>query len=89
MSCLASKNIAIVDHLFCDCGIISKFLQADRNPFLSRDSNVVRIMFDGIHDAIFCCKQINLSINFSTIGKCPSHWKTAIPGWKHWAYYKN
>ncbi|XP_009382444.2 uncharacterized protein LOC103970401 isoform X1 [Musa acuminata AAA Group] len=40
MSCLASKNIAIVDHLFCDCGIISKFLQADRNPFLSRDSNV-------------------------------------------------
>ncbi|URD86889.1 serine threonine-protein phosphatase 6 regulatory subunit [Musa troglodytarum] len=40
MLCLASKNIAIVDHLFCDCGIISKFLQADRNPFLSRDSNV-------------------------------------------------
>ncbi|XP_064995872.1 uncharacterized protein LOC135631829 isoform X2 [Musa acuminata AAA Group] len=40
MSCLASKNIAIVDHLFCDCCILSKFLQADRNPFLSRDSNV-------------------------------------------------
>ncbi|KAG1361540.1 serine/threonine-protein phosphatase 6 regulatory subunit 2 [Cocos nucifera] len=43
MSCLDSKHVAIVDHLFCECNIIQKFLQADKIPFLSRDSSAVTI----------------------------------------------
>lgn len=43
MSCLESKHVAIVDHLFCECNIIQKFLQADKIPFLSRDSTAVSI----------------------------------------------
>ncbi|KAJ4970638.1 hypothetical protein NE237_003737 [Protea cynaroides] len=39
LSCLESKSITIVDHLFRDCNLIEKFLQADRFPILSGDSN--------------------------------------------------
>ncbi|XP_043700608.1 serine/threonine-protein phosphatase 6 regulatory subunit 2-like isoform X2 [Telopea speciosissima] len=38
-SCLESKNITVIDHLFRDCNLIEKFLQADRLPILSGDSN--------------------------------------------------
>ncbi|KAH6827993.1 SIT4 phosphatase-associated family protein [Perilla frutescens var. hirtella] len=31
-SCLESKNSAIVDHLLVDCNLISKILQAEKNP---------------------------------------------------------
>ncbi|XP_042476246.1 serine/threonine-protein phosphatase 6 regulatory subunit 3-like isoform X2 [Macadamia integrifolia] len=39
LSCLESKNITIIDHLFRDCNLIEKFLQADRLSILSGDSN--------------------------------------------------
>ncbi|CAL9752851.1 unnamed protein product [Musa acuminata subsp. burmannicoides] len=47
ISCLESKNIAIVDHCFCECDIIAKFLQADKNPFFSIDSNAVTVPAPG------------------------------------------
>ncbi|ONK70694.1 uncharacterized protein A4U43_C04F550 [Asparagus officinalis] len=40
-ACLDSKNNAIVDHLFEDCNIINKFLQADKGSDLSTDSNLL------------------------------------------------
>ncbi|KAJ4979795.1 hypothetical protein NE237_010575 [Protea cynaroides] len=39
LSCLESKSITIIDHLFRDCNLIEKILQADRLPILSGDSN--------------------------------------------------
>ncbi|MBA0584575.1 hypothetical protein Gorai_015380, partial [Gossypium raimondii] len=39
LSCLESKNDAIVDHLLQECDLIGKFLQTDKNPVLSGDSN--------------------------------------------------
>lgn len=43
VSCLESKNAAIVDHLFRDCNLVQKFLEADKNPVLCCDANVVSI----------------------------------------------
>ncbi|XP_012476409.2 uncharacterized protein LOC105792397 isoform X1 [Gossypium raimondii] len=39
LSCLESKNDAIVDNLLQECDLIGKFLQTDKNPVLSGDSN--------------------------------------------------
>ncbi|KAJ6809621.1 serine/threonine-protein phosphatase 6 regulatory subunit 3-like isoform X1 [Iris pallida] len=39
MSCLDSKNTVVLDHLFHDCKMVEKFLQADKHPTLSPDSN--------------------------------------------------
>ncbi|XP_039139021.1 serine/threonine-protein phosphatase 6 regulatory subunit 3-like [Dioscorea cayenensis subsp. rotundata] len=41
VSCLESKNAAIVDHLFRDCNLVQKFLEADKNPVLCCDANVL------------------------------------------------
>ncbi|KAJ0967624.1 hypothetical protein J5N97_024541 [Dioscorea zingiberensis] len=41
VSCLESKNVAVVDHLFHDCNLIQKFLQADKNPVLPCDANML------------------------------------------------
>ncbi|XVF20243.1 hypothetical protein REPUB_Repub11eG0180900 [Reevesia pubescens] len=38
LSCLESKNDAIVDHLLRECDLIGKFLQTDKHPILSGDS---------------------------------------------------
>ncbi|WOL18073.1 serine/threonine-protein phosphatase 6 regulatory subunit 3-like [Canna indica] len=43
MSCLESKNVAFVDHLFCQCHIIAKFLRADKNSLLSSDTSAVTV----------------------------------------------
>ncbi|XP_020115075.1 serine/threonine-protein phosphatase 6 regulatory subunit 3-like isoform X3 [Ananas comosus] len=42
MACLESNRSAIIDHLFAECNIIRKFLNADKTPLLS-DSNPVTI----------------------------------------------
>ncbi|XP_072965394.1 uncharacterized protein [Typha angustifolia] len=42
LSALESKHSAIIDHIFGDCSIIEKLLQADKTPFLS-NSNAVTI----------------------------------------------
>ncbi|XVF05688.1 hypothetical protein REPUB_Repub05bG0194000 [Reevesia pubescens] len=39
LSCLESKNDAIVDHILQECDLIGKFLQTDKHPILSGDSN--------------------------------------------------
>ncbi|XP_077252908.1 uncharacterized protein LOC143892288 isoform X2 [Tasmannia lanceolata] len=39
-SCLDSKNTTFLDHLFQDCNLIGKILQADRHPTLSSDSSL-------------------------------------------------
>ncbi|KAK6271830.1 hypothetical protein POUND7_008913 [Theobroma cacao] len=39
LSCLESKNDSIVNHLLQECDLLGKFLQADKNPILSGDSN--------------------------------------------------
>lgn len=38
-SCLESKNNAIVDHLFQECGLVTKILRTDRSPVLSGELN--------------------------------------------------
>ncbi|KAL8141543.1 hypothetical protein V2J09_014575 [Rumex salicifolius] len=38
-SCMEGKNDNVIDHLFKECGLISKILQADAHPMLSCDSN--------------------------------------------------
>ncbi|KAG6478782.1 hypothetical protein ZIOFF_062226 [Zingiber officinale] len=47
VSCLESKNTAVVDYLFCECGIIAKFLLTDKNPFLSGESSVTTVPASG------------------------------------------
>ncbi|XWS74289.1 hypothetical protein CRYUN_Cryun02cG0202300 [Craigia yunnanensis] len=39
ISCLESKNDAIVDHLLQECDLIGRFLQTDKHPILSGDNN--------------------------------------------------
>ncbi|KAF7805598.1 serine/threonine-protein phosphatase 6 regulatory subunit 3 [Senna tora] len=39
LSCLESKNDAIIDHLLQECDLIGKFLQADKHPILSGINN--------------------------------------------------
>ncbi|XWS71831.1 hypothetical protein CRYUN_Cryun03dG0171400 [Craigia yunnanensis] len=39
LSCLESKNDAIVDHLLQECDLIGRFLQTDKHPILSGDNN--------------------------------------------------
>ncbi|XVE59091.1 hypothetical protein DITRI_Ditri05aG0017300 [Diplodiscus trichospermus] len=39
LSCLESKNDAIVDHLLQECDLIGRFLQTDKHPILSSDNN--------------------------------------------------
>ena len=43
LSCLESKNDAIVDHLLQECDLIGRFLQTDKHPILSGDSNQVDV----------------------------------------------
>nr|XP_043609147.1 serine/threonine-protein phosphatase 6 regulatory subunit 3-like isoform X2 [Erigeron canadensis] len=38
-SCLESTNDTIIDHLFQGCGLLTKILQTDNNPFLSGELN--------------------------------------------------
>ncbi|XP_042482545.1 serine/threonine-protein phosphatase 6 regulatory subunit 2-like [Macadamia integrifolia] len=49
VSCLSSKSIIMIDHLFKDCNLIEKFLQADRVPILSGDSNKPTLSAAGKH----------------------------------------
>ncbi|XP_073309780.1 uncharacterized protein [Primulina huaijiensis] len=37
--CLESKNSAILDHLFLECNLVGKVLQAEKRPMLSADVN--------------------------------------------------
>lgn len=41
VSCLESKNATLVDHLFRECSLVGKILQADRHPIVSSDSTLV------------------------------------------------
>ncbi|KAK8562293.1 hypothetical protein V6N12_010377 [Hibiscus sabdariffa] len=47
LSCLESKNDAIVGHLLQECDLIGKFLQTDKNPILSGDDNQPTLPFAG------------------------------------------
>ncbi|PPD86839.1 hypothetical protein GOBAR_DD16236 [Gossypium barbadense] len=47
LSCLESKNDAIVDHLLQECDLIGKFLQTDKHQILSSDSNQLANPFFG------------------------------------------
>lgn len=39
-SCLESKNVMLVEHVFQDCNLIGKIIEADRHSILSSDSNL-------------------------------------------------
>ncbi|XP_062012099.1 uncharacterized protein LOC133728689 isoform X1 [Rosa rugosa] len=39
LSCLESKSDAIVDHLLRECDLVGKFLQTDKHPIVSGDTN--------------------------------------------------
>lgn len=45
LSCLESKNDAIVDHLLQECDLIRKLIQTDKHPFLSGDNNQVDVNY--------------------------------------------
>ncbi|KAG6522171.1 hypothetical protein ZIOFF_019308 [Zingiber officinale] len=45
--CLESKSTVVVDYLFCECSIITKFLQMDKNSFLSTESSVTTVPASG------------------------------------------
>lgn len=45
LSCLESTNDTIINHLFQDCGLITKILQIDNTPTLSGELNQV---IDGV-----------------------------------------
>ncbi|GMI81854.1 hypothetical protein like AT1G07990 [Hibiscus trionum] len=49
LSCLESKNDAIVDHLLQECDLIGKFLQTDKHPILSGDGNQPTLLAAGKH----------------------------------------
>ncbi|XP_043703712.1 serine/threonine-protein phosphatase 6 regulatory subunit 2-like [Telopea speciosissima] len=49
LSCLEGKSVTMIDHLFKDCNLIEKFLQADRLPILSGDSNKPTLPAAGKH----------------------------------------
>ncbi|XP_039028495.1 serine/threonine-protein phosphatase 6 regulatory subunit 3-like isoform X2 [Hibiscus syriacus] len=43
LSCLESKNDAVLDHLFHKCDLIGRFLQTDKQPILSGDNNLTAL----------------------------------------------
>lgn len=45
-SCLETKSSAIVDHLFIDCDLIGKILQAEKNPALYGELNLVNVFLN-------------------------------------------
>ncbi|KAK8641496.1 hypothetical protein V6N13_010897 [Hibiscus sabdariffa] len=47
LSCLESKNDAIVGHLLQKCDLIGKFLQTDKHPILSADGNQPTLLAAG------------------------------------------
>ncbi|GMI92115.1 hypothetical protein like AT1G07990 [Hibiscus trionum] len=47
LSCLESKNDAIVDHLLQKCDLIGNFLQTDKHPILSGDGNQPTLLAAG------------------------------------------
>ncbi|PPR81431.1 hypothetical protein GOBAR_AA39283 [Gossypium barbadense] len=49
LSCLESKNDAIVDHLLQECDLIRKLIQTDKYPFLSGDNNQPTLPAAGKH----------------------------------------
>ncbi|KAH1066766.1 hypothetical protein J1N35_031753 [Gossypium stocksii] len=49
LSCLESKNDAIVDHLLQECDLIGKCLQTDKHQILSSDSNQPTLVAAGKH----------------------------------------
>ncbi|KAL8496636.1 hypothetical protein ACS0TY_020358 [Phlomoides rotata] len=46
-SCLEAKNNATVDHLFTDCNLIGKILQAEKNPALCGELNLPTLPASG------------------------------------------
>ncbi|MBA0866897.1 hypothetical protein Goshw_025447 [Gossypium schwendimanii] len=72
LSCLESKNDAIVDHLLQECDLIGKFLQTDKHQILSSDSNQPNPFF-------------GQTANFSCCWKtCNTGWEH----WAHYTYLK-
>ena len=40
-TCMESRNDLVIDHLFKECDLVGKILDADGNPFLSADRDLV------------------------------------------------
>uniref|UniRef100_A0A7C8YZT5 Uncharacterized protein n=1 Tax=Opuntia streptacantha TaxID=393608 RepID=A0A7C8YZT5_OPUST len=47
LSCLESKNSALVEHLLCDCDLVGKILETEKSPLLSSDSSKPTVGVDG------------------------------------------
>lgn len=48
VSCLESKNVTVINHLFQDCNLIGKVLQADKHSILSSEMIlVINILYMG------------------------------------------
>lgn len=93
MACLESNRSAIIDHLFAECNIIRKFLNADKTPLLS-DSNPVSNSIFPVHDAshaiffvILGAEKFLLLFNFT--GDDSRCWKKTTAGWAHWTHLTN
>ena len=40
-TCMESRNDLVIDHLFKECDLVGKILDAERNPLFSGDRNLV------------------------------------------------
>ena len=61
LSCLESKNVPFVEHLLCECNLLGKILEAEKNCMLASDPNMVftlsylGLLFEGHFFSIFFC----------------------------------
>ncbi|KAK9022413.1 hypothetical protein V6N11_002680 [Hibiscus sabdariffa] len=47
LSCLESKNVQLVQHLLCECNILGKILEAEKNCTLTSDPNMPTVSAEG------------------------------------------
>lgn len=54
MSCLGSKNLQLVDHLLCECNLIEKIVEAEKNFTLASDVSKVMYLCTFIIRTVRC-----------------------------------
>ncbi|XP_010540614.1 PREDICTED: serine/threonine-protein phosphatase 6 regulatory subunit 3-like [Tarenaya hassleriana] len=47
LSCLESKNTELLDHLLCECGLVGKILEAEKDSTLAADSDKPTVPAEG------------------------------------------
>ncbi|KAL4387944.1 hypothetical protein GQ457_09G000470 [Hibiscus cannabinus] len=47
LSCLESKNVSLVENLLCECNLLGKILEAEKNCMLASDPNMPTVSAEG------------------------------------------